>query len=91
MPHRMQVPATYLTAGVLTQVIQYPVPLVMEGGKAKVGTQAGLFPAYIAGNSAAAIHVLHLEDFAGDARSKLKHPGPPTAVTALPSLQVART
>jgi hypothetical protein len=83
MSHRMQMQATYLRAGVLTRVIQYPVPLVMEGGKAKVGTQAKPFLVYIAGNSVATIHALQLEEAAEDAHSELRHPGPPTAVTAV--------
>lgn len=36
MPHRTQVQATYLTAEVLIRVIH--VPLVMEEGKASIGT-----------------------------------------------------
>lgn len=39
--------------------------MVMEEGKAEVGTLAGLFPAYRAANT----HVLHLEEFVEDAHS----------------------
>lgn len=59
MPHRTPVQATYLTAEVLIRVIH--VPLVMEEDKTNIGTEAELFPACIAGNRAATIHVLHLE------------------------------
>lgn len=79
--------ATYLMAEVLIRVIH--VPLVMEKDKTNIGTEAELFPACIAGNRAATIRVLHLEEAAGNAHSKLEHPGPPTAVTASPGLQVA--
>lgn len=92
MPHRMmQVQVTYLTAGALTQVLHIPCASGDGGRQGKVGTQARLFPAYIAGNSAAIVHVLHLEEVAGDAHSKLRYSGPPTAVTALPGLQVSGT
>lgn len=91
MPHRTQVQAACLAAGVLTQVTDISCALVMEEGKAKVAASAGLIPAYRAGNSMAKIHVLYLEEITGDAHSKPRHPGPSMAMLAVRGLQVAKT
>lgn len=60
--------------------------MVMEEGKAEIGTLAGLFPAYRAANT----HFLHLEEVVKDTPSKHQVSWS-IHRTTLPGLQVPRT